>query len=416
MKDTAESDIEGIGAAQSEPPPHGKTKQKNTTRKNPSEVLTRDIRRPVESMLWGRAAGRCQFDGCNRGLSRSSVTQEQANVAQKAHIWAFSADGPRGHAGVSEEELNDIDNLMLVCHECHVKIDQVADGGRYTAALLRSWKQAHEKRIATITGIAPNRRSHVLLYGANVGDHASPFTWNEASDAMFPDRYPAEAVPITLGTANSSFVDKTPDYWQVEATHLRTQFDRRVRERVSDREVEHLSVFALAPQPLLVLLGHLLGDIVPADVYQRHREPPTWKWPSVPSSQPFTITPPTRTDGLPALVLSLSGTVTEDRITSVLGDASIWMVTVPTPHNDFVKSRDQVAEFRSVMRQLLNRIKAVHGQTTELHVFPVAPVSLAVELGRVRMPKAEMPWRLYDQVAARGGFVPALSLSEGVSS
>jgi SMODS-associated and fused to various effectors sensor domain len=53
----------------------------------------------------------------------------------------------------------------------------------------------------------------------------------------------------------------------------------------------------------------------------------------------------------------------------------------------------------------------VHGQDTLLHVFPVMPVSLAVELGRARSPKAEMPWRVYDQVSALGGFVPALEIN-----
>jgi len=36
-----------------------------------------------------------------------------------------------------------------------------------------------------------------------------------------------------------------------------------------------------------------------------------------------------------------------------------------------------------------------------------------VEFGRVRMPKADMPWLIYDQVNARGGFIPALSIPEG---
>jgi len=65
------------------------------------------------------------------------------------------------------------------------------------------------------------------------------------------------------------------------------------------------------------------------------------------------------------------------------------------------------------MRPLLDRIKARHGQNTALHIFPAASVAVAVELGRVRMPKADMPWRIYDQVNSRGGFVPALSIPSG---
>jgi hypothetical protein len=63
------------------------------------------------------------------------------------------------------------------------------------------------------------------------------------------------------------------------------------------------------------------------------------------------------------------------------------------------------------MRQLLDRIKAAHGQNTVLRVFPVCSVSMAIEFGRIRMPKADMPWRLYDQVNPRGGFVSALAIS-----
>jgi hypothetical protein len=111
-------------------------------------------------------------------------------------------------------------------------------------------------------------------------------------------------------------------------------------------------------------------------------------------------------------VLGVSATVTPDRITSILGpDASIWIVTVDSPHNDIVKSQEHLAQFRAMVRPLLDRIKSVHGQNATLHVFPAAPVSIAVEFGRIRMPKADMPWQLYDQVNARGGFVPALFIS-----
>jgi hypothetical protein len=114
------------------------------------------------------------------------------------------------------------------------------------------------------------------------------------------------------------------------------------------------------------------------------------------------------------LVLSLSATITDDRITAVLGgEACIWRVTIPTPHNDFLQSRAQLAAFRAAMRPLLDQIKTRHGQTTPLHIFPAMPVATAVELGRIRMPKADIPWQLYDQVNALGGFIEALSIPHG---
>jgi hypothetical protein len=78
-----------------------------------------------------------------------------------------------------------------------------------------------------------------------------------------------------------------------------------------------------------------------------------------------------------------------------------------------IKSRGQLSEFRFLTRLVLDEIKSVHGQNALLHVFPVSAVSAAIEFGRIRMPKADMPWRIYDQVNALGGFVPAFNIPYG---
>ena len=67
--------------------------------------VTRHVAHPVQCMLWGKAAGRCEFAGCGKPLWRSSVTQEQVNIGQKAHIHSFSSDGPRGNRGISKGEI-----------------------------------------------------------------------------------------------------------------------------------------------------------------------------------------------------------------------------------------------------------------------------------------------------------------------
>lgn len=88
--------------------------------------VSRYIKREVERVLWAKAAGRCQFNGCNRPLYKSPVTQEHVNISEKAHIYSFSENGPRGWGPfiTNRAQINDISNLMLVCHDCHTKIDQ----------------------------------------------------------------------------------------------------------------------------------------------------------------------------------------------------------------------------------------------------------------------------------------------------
>ena len=91
--------------------------------------------------------------------------------------------------------------------------------------------------------------------------------------------------------------------------------------------------------------------------------------------------------------------------------AAIWAIEAETPHNDILKRTDDLSEFRRRLRTVLDQIKAVHGQDTPLHVFPALPVSAAVEVGRVAMPKADMPMVIYDQNRKLQGFIRSLVLS-----
>jgi SMODS-associated and fused to various effectors sensor domain len=374
--------------------------------------ISRSISIATQNFLWGRSAGRCEFAGCNKPLWKSSVTQEGLNIGQKAHIYSFSSGGPRGNDGISRQEINSIENLILVCQECHQKIDSAADAARYPASLIRHMKREHESRIELVTGIDPNRKSHVLLYGARIGEYGAPLSFANAASAMFPDRYPASGDPISLGLQNSATSERDHSFWGTERENLDKQFSRRVQERISDGEVLHLSVFSVAPQPLLIHLGTLLGDIIPCDVYQLHREPQTWRWPSQESAPTLIVKEPSSRAGRPTLVLSLSATIDHRRITSVLGaDSSIWTITVHSPHNDLIKSREQLCQLRTTLRRVFDQIKHAHGQQEMLHVFTAAPVSACIEFGRVRMPKADMPWTIYDQVNGLGGFVSALTIS-----
>ncbi len=371
---------------------------------------SRAIPMATRCMLWGRAAARCQM--CNGPVSWHPLTKEDVNTAEAAHIVGFSQDGPRGERELSDKLARDIDNLMLLCRLCHRTID--AKKAAYPVSSLRRMKREHEIRIERVSSIAQASESHILTYGANIGDHNSRVSYSTVAPAVVAaKRYPASKTPLALGMVNSSYRDRSREFWHIEEQHLRTMVDQEVRPRLRNGDINHLSVFALAPQPLLTLLGYLLCDInYEVCVHQLHREPPGWSWQEDTSSLGYLIEVPSGSHGSPALVLALSATITDDRIFSVLGhDAAIWRVTITEPNNDFLKSPQQLQQFRRTMRHLMDKIKVRHSQSTTLHVFPAAPVSAALELGRVIQPKADMPLRLYDQSNDRGGFVPVLDIN-----
>lgn len=365
----------------------------------------------VKIRLWGRAAGRCQYEGCNKPLWLDSLTKEEFNVAYIAHIIADKPDGPRGDPELSEKLKDDLSNLMLMCDEHHRLIDKEDEKG-HPVERLREMKRKHEDRIFMLTSLMEDKRSHMILYGANVGQHQAPLSFKKASQAMLPHWYPAEKPAIELSWKNSPFQDHEETYWAIERENLRRQFASGVKPKMSAGEVEHFSIFALAPQPLLMELGRLLSDIPAAEVYQLHREPPNWIWQDNPVGFDFILQEPTVHHKVVALNLSLSATIDNSRITSILGEnVSIWTLTAEKPHNDFLKSREQLGLFRQRFRQLLDKIKAIHGQDALLHLFPAAPVSIAVEIGRVWMPKADLPIRIYDQNRKTHGFSATFDIS-----
>ena len=368
-----------------------------------SKLPTRAIPQHVQCELWGRAAGRCEFAGCNVPLYRSPVTQESLNIAQKAHIHAFSAGGERAIEG-GMEALNDVGNLMLVCYACHKKIDQTGGAERYPAETLKRWKREHEDRVALVTAIDVKRQSQVVLYGAAIGREASFLDANLAHQAMFPVRFPATERPISIGMSWSGR-DDDPSYWEIEAANLRREFERQVRPALAG--TAHWSVFGFAPMPLLILLGSLLTDKTAAEIYQLRREPAqSWRWSDDIVDTEYVITPPSSFDGEPALVFSLSAKINHDRVHRALGrKASIWELSTTEPHNDFLKSASQLSGFRIAARRLMADLSRAHGLEKTLRVFPAMPVATAIELGRIRMPKADMPWQLFDQHGDKG-FVP----------
>lgn len=359
-----------------------------------------DIPDKVKHQLWAASGGRCEYDGCNKSLWGDPLTKAKFSTAYIAHIVAEKPDGPRGDKILSPKLAHEFSNLMLLCDVCHRHIDK-HDVAGHPVKLLQNMKAKHEERIALQTSLGPDKNSHVLLYGANFGKLKSVLSFEKAYQAMLPDRFPASEKPFDIGLKNSTFTDEQERFWGFEQAHLQRRFQSVVQPGIDDGEIQHLSVFAIAPQPLLIELGRLLSDAMPIDVYQHQKEPvDSWEWSDDESVEDITfrVIEPSERKSQVALNLSLSATITKDRIEDVLGeDTAIWTITIDNPNRDFLKTRQQLSSFRSTLFALFDKIKATYGQQKVLHVFPACPVSIAVEIGRVWYPKADLPLRVYDQ-------------------
>jgi SMODS-associated and fused to various effectors sensor domain len=350
--------------------------------------------------IWVKSGGRCAYAGCNENLLDDELTQYKAKTGYLAHIVGEKPGGPRGHPTRSEELKADPENIMLLCAKHHkmVDVDQVEE---HSEELLLRYKRDHETRIELQTGIHPSKRTHVVLFGTGIQERRGLVNFEQAHQAIMPERYPATARGIRIDL-NEVGVSPTDDgYWEL-ATKLIKRKAAAVHEKedVTGIEINHLSVFGLAHIPLLIYFGRAVGDVVPADVYQRHRSPADWKWRAM-TSQGFNytlITPEEAdTECNVAVVLSLSGQVHREEVERVLGKTlPTYELTIANPGREYLQAQEQLELFTREWRELMTRIRATHGPECEVHLFPAVPVSVAIEMGRAMLPAADPVMHLYN--------------------
>lgn len=362
----------------------------------------------VKTQLWALSAGRCEYYGCNKRLWRDDITMNKMNKSYIAHIVSDSPKGPRGDKVRSKLLAKDYNNLMLLCDECHRRIDK-ENVGEHTEQILINMKQDHEKRIELLTSLLSENQSHIIIYGSNIGKQKISIPFCESAQALLPKKYPTDNYGIDLGIKNSLMLDDENLYWKQESENLERQFKEKIEPLRLSHPVKSFSVFGIAPQPLLIKLGVLLSELYEVDVYQKHRTPNTWKWQEENGFEGFFLTEPTDCLGIPVLNLSLSATITNDRIESLFKEKiSIWTISHKNPNVEFLKSKSILNEFKKICRSFFDRAKAKHGQKSELHIFPAMPISAAIEFGRIWMPKADMKMIIYDQNTIKDGFYQTL--------
>lgn len=88
-------------------------------------VKSMAISERTAKILWGRAGATCSFPECRKHLVIDATNGDSdAVVGQMAHIVAHSPDGPRGGYAFRGGDRDGVDNLILLCSEHHIQVDQ----------------------------------------------------------------------------------------------------------------------------------------------------------------------------------------------------------------------------------------------------------------------------------------------------
>ncbi len=86
----------------------------------------------------------CAYPNCKKKL----IAEDGISIISKiCHIAAASKEGPRFDVNMTDDERRGFDNLILLCDEHHVMIDNKENESKYPTPLLKKWKNDHEKHI-----------------------------------------------------------------------------------------------------------------------------------------------------------------------------------------------------------------------------------------------------------------------------
>jgi hypothetical protein len=365
-------------------------------------VLTRLV-------LFVRAGGRCEFDGCLRYLVEHPVTLTEGNFAQVAHIVAFRIEGPRGRARSRPRNIHSLQNLMLLCPQCHKLIDDHPQD--YTRHTLSEYKRRHEKWIKQATGLSPEKKTALLVFTAPIGKQTVSISYDHMPEAVAP-RYPisregldidltnllAESSAVTA-VAKQNIVDRLARYFEPDGEWQRTG---------------HVSLFALGPMPLLIFLGSQLSNKVSTDLYQRHRDSESWTWKKSgrPVKYKFQALQTGSDKNKVALLLCLSGCGPRENLPGQIDATySVYEITLDgmTASPTFLSLREDLENFRLVYQDALAEIVRKHGGLKEIDLFPAVPAPVAVLCGRETLPKTHPALRVYDYDKTQGGFTYQLT-------
>lgn len=325
--------------------------------------------------LWGKAAGHCEL--CAKPLDEG-LYRMRGNYSNIAHIKAQSAGGPRYDSSQTDEERHGIGNLMLLCPGCHETIDNDAD--KFPVEWLLSEKFKREEAIARFASNAVIPQVDVISCFLPINAHCKeiedPLWKNALFDAglSFKNNRPF-SIDSGVWTEGSSLSEA--------AEAIASRFAKW--EETVGSEQDPVAVFAMAPQPLLIKLGALIGDKHVAHIFQWHRADKSWSWPERGMTSTISSDVPSGSPDVKDanLIVSISGEINSASIPEQqrnLPTATLW---AESPSVEIASCPESLDLFARELIAITSKIHAAFPALERLHLFPAMPVSMAVKLGTV---------------------------------
>lgn len=353
------------------------------------------IPKKVQTHLWLRAGGRCEFRGCNKILYVDQVTQDPINESNIAHIISWKESGPRGDSVLSPQLATDITNLMLTCPEHNHLIDSGENIEKYSVSFLQEMKKEHEDSIRELTGLRTQLPKRVIELKSMIHGQRPFITPKEEADALFPFFPQSERIVIDVCDADN-------------IEEAKSLIDLKVRRYITNDDGSELyAAFIMASIPLGCYLGYAIGNKIPVQTYQHFRDSEDWKWRDEGGSFAVTYANVTEPSENVNLLINVSGAIDSNLITT---DYPIYSINADSPGFGFLQSWQQVKDFRQKYRDVLDKIRQEHGESVMVHLYPATPNPINFEIGKGIMKNLDPTVILYDKTSDGIAYYEAMHL------
>jgi hypothetical protein len=200
----------------------------------------------TRKILWGRSGNLCAY--CRRALVEDGTAlSDESVVGDECHMIGEKPDAARGHLGGGVDDLDEYDNLVLLCKVHHKLVDDQPE--TYPVERLRSMKAAHEvwvmERLAKQPG---GKQPHfALLFRIRTGKELSNVIGGAYAFVFDHDEPETEEEANLIGSFLQNIQDWVDIWSDMESSqHVEARFS--LTKEIKEIETAGFLVFGTCEQ------------------------------------------------------------------------------------------------------------------------------------------------------------------------
>ena len=227
-----------------------------------------------------------------------------------------------------------------------------------------------------------NKNVLIVTYSANM--QGKQWTLNR----IVPSR-------VDLSIKNSPMQPESKEFWLYAQKSLVAEFNKRVLAFLEDGYA--VDLYALAPIPLLVLLGNLFANRPNINIFQLKKVPSSFEWEEDGEKLDIKVTqsPDEFLGEEAALLMSFSGQVNKKNVMGAIGKKiPLIEMSIKEPFDDFLRSKSQLNEFLTEYRKVKSSLVSKGVKT--IHLFAAIPIAFAIGIGQAYNPNYDPDLVTYD--------------------